>query len=414
MKIAMVSDHASPLAAVGDVDAGGQNVHVASLSAALADLGHEVTVYTRRDAQHLSRRVTMCPGVVVEHVPAGPAVPIPKDRLLPYMPEFGAYLARRWADDPPDVAHAHFWMSGLAALQAADRTDVPVLQTYHALGAVKHRHNKGKDTSPPSRVRMEGAIGRSCARVLATCSDEVFELVRMGVDRKRVSVVPCGVNTDEFTPHGPTAGRGERPRLLSVGRLVERKGTETAIRALPYIPHAELQVAGGPQRRRLSHDPEARRLRHLAQECSVSSRVRFLGSVPRNEMPQQLRSADLAVCVPWYEPFGIVPLEAMACGVPVVASAVGGLTDTVVSGVTGEHVPSKRPDALAATVRRLLADPLRREAYGIAGVDRVRARYSWRRIATETAAVYEDVIRSRSRAQVQAGSRSHSVQGLAR
>lgn len=414
MKIAMVSDHASPLAAVGDVDAGGQNVHVASLSAALADLGHEVTVYTRRDAPHLSRRVTMCPGVVVEHVPAGPAAPVPKDHLLPYMSEFGAYLAWRWADDPPDVAHAHFWMSGLAALQAAARADVPVLQTYHALGSVKHRHNKSKDTSPSSRMRMEAAIGRTCARVLATCSDEVFELGRMGVDRQRVSVVPCGVNTEEFTPRGPAARRGEHPRLLSVGRLVERKGIETAIRALPHVPDAELVVAGGPQRRRLSHDPEASRLRRIARECEVGARVRFLGSVPRTEMPQLLRSADLAVCVPWYEPFGIVPLEAMACGVPVVASAVGGLTDTVVSGVTGEHVPSRRSDALAAALRRLLADPLRREAYGIAGADRVRARYSWRRVAAETAAVYGDVARSQPRAQVQAASRSYPAQGLAR
>ncbi len=391
MKIAMVSDHASPLAAIGDVDAGGQNVHVAALSAALADLGHEITVYTRRNAAHQEHRVTMRPGVVVEHVPVGPATPVAKDQLLPYMPEFGAYLGERWADDRPDIVHAHFWMSGLAALLAAERVRVPVVQNYHALGTVKHRHQRGNDTSPPGRVRVERAIGHSCARVLATCSDELFELVRMGIERERVSVVPCGVDTDLFTPHGPVARRGSRPRLLSVGRLVERKGVDTAVRALARVPDAELVIAGGPDRHRLGYDPEARRLRQLAQRCGVAKRVRFLGSLPPGEMPALMRSADVVVCVPWYEPFGMVPLEAMACGVPVVAAAVGGLTDTVVSGVTGEHVPAKRADTLARVLRGLLADPPRRAAYGTAGADRVRARYSWSRVAADTSAVYEEV-----------------------
>src|SRR6478735_9604048 len=160
MRIAMVSEHASPLAVLGGVDAGGQNVHVAALAVALAALRHEVTVYTRRDATDLPERVVMAPGVEVVHVPAGPPTAVPKDDLLPWMADFGAWLAADWRrHGQPDVVHAHFWMSGLAALQAAADTGVPVAQTFHALGSVKRRHQREKDTSPTGRVAAEATIG---------------------------------------------------------------------------------------------------------------------------------------------------------------------------------------------------------------------------------------------------------------
>jgi glycosyltransferase involved in cell wall biosynthesis len=216
----------------------------------------------------------------------------------------------------------------------------------------------------------------------------VFELVRMGVPRRRISVVPCGVDIERFTPKGPRAPRGRRHRLLWLGRLVERKGVDTVIEALPRLPGSELLVAGGPARAELSMDREAQRLMDLARRLRIADRVCWLGRVPREEVPALIRSADIVVSTPWYEPFGMVPLEAMACGVPVVCSAVGGMRDTVVHGATGLHVPPRRPDVLALALRNLLADPVRREAYGIAAVDRARARYSWDRIAQETLAVY--------------------------
>jgi glycosyltransferase involved in cell wall biosynthesis len=392
VKIAMVSEHASPLATLGGVDAGGQNVHVAALSTALARRGHEVTVYTRRDSRTLPDKVGLCDRVYVEHVPAGPASEIPKDEILPHVAEFGAYLARSWTEDPPDIVHTHFWMSGLAGLAGARWADVPVVHTFHALGVVKRRHQRAKDTSPPERLRLEKAIARTAARVIATCSDEVAELLRLGVQRPSISVVPCGVDVGRFTPDGPAASRGPaRYRLLSIGRLVERKGVDDIIRALRRVPDAELLVAGGPDAGALGADPEVQRLRELAEHCQVADRVSFLGRVSRDDVPPLLRSADLVVCVPWYEPFGIVPLEAMACGVPVIASAVGGLTDTVVDGTTGSLVPPRRPDVLAYRLRELLTNPVRREGFGVAGVDRARARYTWDRIATETEAVYTDV-----------------------
>ncbi|MCP2163741.1 glycosyltransferase [Goodfellowiella coeruleoviolacea] len=394
MRIAMVSEHASPLAPLGGVDAGGQNVHVAELSAALAARNHEVTVYTRRDDPDLPERVWTERGFEVVHVPAGPPEALPKDELAPHMGEFAQWLVGDWQRQRPGVVHAHFWMSGLASILATREVDVPVVQTFHALGAVKRRHQGDEDTSPPERIQTERLIGKQATRVAATCSDEVFELARMGVPRARISVVPSGVDLERFTPDGPVwqappgVGRHQH-RIVTVGRLVPRKGFDTVITALRGVPDAELLIAGGPERGRLGEDPEARRLVAHAENAGVGDRVHLLGPVSRDQMPALLRSADVVVCAPWYEPFGIVPLEAMACGVPVVAAAVGGLTDTVVDGVTGLHVPPRQPEALTRALCTLLADPARRQAFGVAGSDRCRSRYSWERIGLDTLGVYQ-------------------------
>ncbi|MFS8478910.1 MAG: glycosyltransferase [Micromonosporaceae bacterium] len=391
MRIAMISEHASPLAQLGTVDAGGQNLHVAELSAALAQLGHDVRVYTRRDRLDLPPVESMPPGVDVVHVPAGPPEPVPKDHLLPYMKPFGRWLATAWRDGDwsPDVVHAHFWMSGIAALVARRLHPVPVVQTFHALGSVKRRYQRQKDTSPPSRIGLERALGRGVDRVIAQCRDEVDELLRMGIPRHQISVIPSGVDSATFSPLGPGAPRSANsPRILTVGRLVERKGFEDVIRALRLVPKAEVVVVGGPPADELRDDPEAERLRAVAVDCGVNHRVRLVGAVPRGEMPLWYRSADVLVCAPWYEPFGLTPLEGMACGVPVVATAVGGLMDTVVDGFTGELVPPRDPNALGRALRHLLADPVRRLAYATAGVDRARQCYSWTRSAERLAVVY--------------------------
>jgi glycosyltransferase involved in cell wall biosynthesis len=397
MKIALVSEHASPLAVLGEADAGGQNVHVAALADHLRRRGHEVTVYTRRDDAGLPDRVLTAHGYTVEHVPAGPPGPVPKDLLLPHMAEFGEELGRRWRVRPPDVAHAHFWMSGLAALAAADGT-LPVALTFHALGTVKRRHLGADDPSPAERLEIERRVGEQADHIIATCNDEVAELAAMGVTHDRTTVVPCGVDLARLRPDGPVDGRvprRERHRLVWVGRLVERKGVETVIRALVDLTDAELVVAGGPAASELDGDREACRLRKIAAEVGVGDRLVMLGGVPPADVPSLLRSADVAVFTPWYEPFGIAPVEAMACGVPVVASAVGGIVDTVADGVTGDHVPPRRPDALARTLRALLADPERLAEYGRAGAERARSRYSWDRVAARTEAVYDRLVRAR-------------------
>ncbi|MBD0290855.1 MAG: glycosyltransferase [Thermoleophilia bacterium] len=404
MRVAMVSEHASPLAVLGGVDAGGQNVHVASLSQELACRGCEVTVFTRRDDGALPDRVEFAPGVTVEHVPAGPARAIRKDALVPYMGAFARFLRETWAESPPDLVHAHFWMSGRATLEAARPYRIPVVQTFHALGIVKRRHQGQFDTSPPGRHASEEAIARRVDQIIATSSDEVFELLRMGADLRRVRIVPCGVDLALFHTDGPAEPRREGlHRLVVVSRLVQRKGVGNVISALVALPSAELVVAGGGEKADLGRDPEARRLAALADELGVRERVDFRGRVERADLPALLRSADAVVCVPWYEPFGIVPLEAMACGVPVVASAVGGLLDTVVDAVTGLHVPPRSPDRLAEALRGLLADPELRARLGRAGAERARSRYSWGDVAEETLEVYRRLRASRRVARVGVG-----------
>jgi glycosyltransferase involved in cell wall biosynthesis len=395
MRIAMVSEHASPLATLGGVDAGGQNVHVAALATALEERGHDVVVYTRHDSPALPRRVAMRPRLHVEHVPAGPVVPIAKDELLPYMAAFAEGLARTWEASRPDVVHAHFWMSGLAAVRAAARFGVPVLQTFHALGVVKRRWQADQDTSPASRVDIEREVACRADRVIATCSDEAAELRALGVAANRIDVVPCGVDVSLFRPAAAT-NRPPRstPRLLIVSRLVPRKGVEDAIRALALIPTAELVVVGGPAIEALDADPEVARLRRVMAECGVADRVVLAGHRPHEELPAIIRASDLLLAVPWYEPFGITVLEAMACGVPVVGSAVGGLLDTVVPGVTGLLVAPRDPSSIAAAARLLLYDEPRRGAMGRAGVDRVREFYTWERVAEQTEWSYASVLRA--------------------
>ncbi|MEU2027046.1 glycosyltransferase [Streptomyces sp. NPDC016469] len=396
-RIALVSEHASPLAELGGPDAGGQNVYVAQLAGCLARRGHDVTVYTRRDRPDKPTLVRTESGVKVVHVPAGPPTAVPKDDLLAWMPDFGAYLARLWRLNRPDVVHAHFWMSGLAALAGAREGGVPVVQTYHALGTVKKRHQGSEDTSPPERVDIETRIGREAHRIIATCADELNELTAMGIPRSRISVVPCGVDTEHFAPV-PLADRppGAPHRLLSVGRLVPRKGFDRAIKALAGVPDAELLIAGGPDAPLLFADPEAERLRKVAAEYGVAERVRLLGCVPQGLMPHLMSSADLLLSLPRYEPFGIVPIEAMACGTPVVATAVGGQLDTVMDGVTGTLVPSADDEGhdLAATVRDLLADPARRARYGAAGRTHALARFTWDEVTDGVSRVYAELVRT--------------------
>ena len=396
MRVAMISEHASPLAALGGVDAGGQNVHVANLATALARRGVPVVVYTRRDSGSLPDQVALAPGVTVEHVTAGPAREVPKDELWPHMGEFAARVRESLERDRPTLVHAHFWMSGAAAVWATEGLDLPVVQTFHALGVVKRRHQGDADTSPRARLGVERDLLRRVDGVIATCSDEVFELARMDADLRSVDVVPCGVDLSQFNPVGPAEPRSDgRPRLVVLSRMVPRKGIGNTIEALAELPGVELVVAGGPPREQLAADEEGARLLGLAERIGVADRVEFRGRIERSDAPALLRSADAVACVPWYEPFGIVPLEAMACGVPVIASSVGGLVDTVVHGVTGMHVPPRRPDQVAEAARQLLRDEGLRRRLGAAGAERARSRYGWDTIAEGTLRSYTQVLARR-------------------
>jgi glycosyltransferase involved in cell wall biosynthesis len=239
-----------------------------------------------------------------------------------------------------------------------------------------------------ARVRLEAGIARSADVVLASSAEELADLARLGVPRARVRVVPCGIDAQRFSPEGPAAERNGRSRLLAAGPLTAPRGLDVAVRALAEIPDAELVITGGPDRAELGQDQAYRALRRFARALHVHDRLVFTGRISPDEWPALLRSADLLVSTAPYEPVGVVALEAMACGILVVATGAGAERDAVIDMTTGVLMPSPRPAQLALRIRRLLASSLRLEAYGIAAADRARSRYSWERIARETLAAY--------------------------
>jgi glycosyltransferase involved in cell wall biosynthesis len=395
MKIALIALQASPLSPSVGADPDNQSDRVSSLARALTRQDHRVTVYARKDAESLPRTMTLAPGVTVEYVPAGPPEPLTGDKLAAHVPEFGAYLADRWRSSAPDVAHAHFWTSGLAALAAARGLPIPVVQTFQSLGDAGDQTDQGKPrrrpvtANPAVRLRLEPVIARSVRAVLAGSSAEMSALAQLGVPRTSLRVVPRGVDTSAYAPDGPAAQRDERPRLLSVGPLTAAQGLDTVLRALPDVPGAELVIAGHADDATPGADKVQRGLVKLARELGVADRLVWHGPVSAADLPALLRSADLLVDMATQEPATSVTLEAMACGIPVVATAVGSNKDTVVDGITGALVPPGEPALLARRLRRLLGNPMLLRGYGLAATDRARSRYSWERIGRETLAIYE-------------------------
>jgi D-inositol-3-phosphate glycosyltransferase len=402
MRIALVAHHGSPLTQATGQESVPQAASIAAHAQALANLGHRVTIYARRDARGLPGSAILAPRVTVEHVAAGPLAPLAADELAEHVAPFGDYLAQRWHRNQPDVVHAYFWTSGLAALAAIRGLDVPLVQTFGTLGAAHRRSSPSP--AQERRIRMEACIARSAHAVLAGTSAEAAELVRMGVPRASVAVVPCGVDTDEFTPEGRVAKRNGRPRLLAVAPLRKDQGLDVLVRVLARVPGAELVIAGGPARAQLSNDEVYQELVRQAERFGVADRLSFTGKVAAGGLPALLRSADLLVSAATDDPLGAVAIAAMACGTPVAAGAVGGLRDAVLDGTTGVLVPPDRPDMLARRVRLLLASPLRVEAFGIAAADRATARYSWDRISRETLAAYERCLQPTATSLVEATS----------
>ncbi|MFI6821996.1 glycosyltransferase [Micromonospora sp. NPDC050187] len=391
MRVGLVCAHAGP-ARRADGPVVGTHQHIARVAAELAGRGHDVRVYERRDDPDVPPSVHR-DGYRLELVPVGPLAPTPTARLVPYVGEFGQWLAGRWADDwRPDVVHGHYWVGGLAAAHAARGTDVPVVQTFHSLGIEQLRHLGREYSGPGERIPLERALTRAVDMAVAQCNDEVDELTRMGLQRASVALVPTGVDTAQFHPDGEAAPREQRPRILTVGGLTPSSGHDDMVRALRLVGDAELVIAGGPPVEQLGRHAEARRLRELAERAGVAEQVRLVGAVPHDQMATWYRSADVVVCTPHYASAGRVSLEAMACGVPVVGYAMGGIADAVVDEVTGRLVPPGDVRVLGVTLRRILADHANRFAYGHAAVDRVRCSYTWERTAGALERLYERVV----------------------
>ncbi len=388
MRIALISAHSpvEPAAA-----ACGEPAQPASLACALAGLGHRVTLYTRCESTDRPRSAILGGRVSVEHVPAGPARPVDDDQLAVHMPEFAAYLTERWQARRPDVVHAFSWTSGLAALGATRDSATPVVQTFESLGSTARRLG-GDESVSVGRVRLEGAIGRQVDTVLPNSSAEAAELARLGVPKSAIQVIPCGVDIDLFAPDGQHPAKGAKHRLVAVAADERPLGLETIVRALAQVPEAELIIAGGPDGKHLPRSGRFRDLARLADAAGVRNRLKFAGEVTDAALAALLRSADIAVSASPYEPTGLTAIRAMACGTPVIMSAVGGHLDAVIDGTTGMLVAPLNPGLLARQLRKLLATPALLQGFGIAAADRARSRYSWQRIGNETLAVYKRLL----------------------
>jgi glycosyltransferase involved in cell wall biosynthesis len=359
------------------------------LCAALTARGHEVTQYVRRDgggpANADDDRRT-------RSIRVGPPAAASVAAVLPYVGEWAAALERRWAadsGDPPDVVHAYGWLGGLAAQLAARRLRLPTVQSFLGM-AVTARPAPG-DGHASERERIEQLLARTAAWVTGECAADVDALARLRRGRARVSLLCGGVDVERYSPVGPkAAGNGLHRILCLAPNPLACNGFDIVMRALPRVVGAELVLAetaaGNPR-----HDEARAELGRLAAELGVSDRVRLAGTVGGERLPSLLRSADVAVCTPRRPPRATPALQAMACGLAVVAVQVGVLTDAVVDGVTGVLLSQQSPAAVSTALRSLLAQSFHCESMGAAGRSRAVSRYAWDRIALDALNIYRRV-----------------------
>jgi D-inositol-3-phosphate glycosyltransferase len=406
-QIALISEHASPLSLLGGVDCGGQNLYVAKVAKALSAQGYEVDVFTRRDDDQLPDMVEWDHGIRVVYVLAGPPRYIRKEDLYPFMEEFTEYMVRfcRHQRKAYDLVHANFWMSGLVAAEMKRRLGIPFVITFHALGRVRRLHQQQADGFPDVRFAVEDRLVAEADRLIAEAPQDAGDLIRLyGADPARIVIVPCGFDPEELWPLDKSSARttigvpADEGIILHVGRMVPRKGIDNVIRAYAgflndHAGRTRLLIVGGesdepdPER-----TPEIGRLQRVAAELRVLDRVCFVGRRGRSQLKYYYSAADLFVTTPWYEPFGITPLEAMACGTPVIAANVGGLKFSVRDGETGYLVPPGDPAALADRFRMLYSSPALLRVFGQQAIQRVNEMFTWAHVAEGLAKVYGEVM----------------------
>lgn len=365
MRIHIVCTEFDVLAGPGGPGWSGRALHVRGLAGALSAGGHDVTVHCRRGVGTGGEPPES--GPVVEHLPDAPGA-------------LREHLARTFAERPPDVVHAVDGAAGVGAADAARAAGSALVQSFTSV--------RGADGDPSA----QDVLLRRAERVAATSEAQADDLVRRGAPRSRLRVVPPGVDAGRWLPDGDTLRRGQGARVVVVGSLEPGGGAEDAVAALRHVPDTELYVAGGPPPERQG-DPDLTRLQELAARLGVARRVRFLGAVAQHDVGRLMRSADVVVCPSRHGGCGSTVLEAMSCGRPVVATAAGCQRDIVVDGVTGVQVRPGRPLELGTALRGVMGDVPGAQAYGIAGRDRVLARYTWERIAGSTADLYSDAVR---------------------
>ncbi|MXV16679.1 glycosyltransferase [Hufsiella ginkgonis] len=405
-RIAFISDHASPLASPGSTDSGGQNVYVAETAKQLAKMGYSIDIFTRMENEHAASVVDWLPGVRVIHVKAGPAKIIPKEDILCYMPEFRDNLVAFITEEAAryDLVHAHFFMSGWVALELKRLLSIPFTVTFHALGRVRKIHQAENDRFPAERIEIEKAVIRGAEKIIAECPQDKSDLENLyQANPEKITIVPCGFSSAEFYPVNKDAARkklgiaGDDFVLLQLGRMVPRKGIDNVIRAAGSLKGSasavKLLVVGGecPAGKQAS-SPELLRLAAIAEDCGIREAVSFTGRKSRDLLKYYYAAADIFITTPWYEPFGITPLEAMACGLPVIGANVGGIKYSVVHGETGFLVPPNDPLALSEKIALLMEDRTLLKTMRFNALMHVNTHFKWDHIAALLSNVYRDMI----------------------
>jgi D-inositol-3-phosphate glycosyltransferase len=393
MRIAQISAHTNPLAPPGGRETGGMNVYVRELSAELARLGYEVDIVTRLDGD-LPRIEQLASNLRVIRIEAGPAVPIDKEAVATHLRQFAEGLLRFAAELPApyDIVHSHYWQSGWAGGILAHASGTPHIVMFHTLGEVKNRA-RISEQEPAMRIHHERLIaGRADA--IVTASDHERGLLERyyGADPAKMVTVPCGVDLDQFRPMDRTAARlelglpADSPVLIWIGRLEKLKGVDILIDAVGQLDERDftLLIVGGDEHAEgLKAELEAQ-----AAAAGIAANVRFEGPVSHDRLPLYYNAANVCVVPSYYESFGLVAVEAMACGVPVVASRVGGLVSTVNDGVTGYLIPWRCPEPFAEKLEVLLGNSELRANFGRAARKSVE-RFRWPAVGMRIADVYD-------------------------
>jgi D-inositol-3-phosphate glycosyltransferase len=411
-RIAVMSAHTSPLAALGGSASGGMNVYVRELSRELGSRGYAIDVFTRRTSPGEPQMQPFGPNARVINIEAGPASLIDKDAIGGHLDTFEAGVRSFIAVEglAYDVVHSHYWMSGAVGRRLAAGWGVPHVVMFHTLGEVKKRARISEHESP-ARIDAERLIATTADRIIVASSHEKHLLMALyGAIEDRIIVVPCGVNLDLFQPMDKEHARrklglkkGERI-ILFVGRIEPLKGIDVLIGAAAQLHEDEnfrVLIVGGDARA----DDQIEELRRQAARLGVDHHISFVGAVEHEALPLYYNAADVCVVPSYYESFGLVAIESMACGTPVVASRVGGLASTISDGETGYLIPWRCPEPFAERLELLLDNDELRASFGRAAREAVE-RYRWANVADAVSAMYDALLAEAGTTQRASGSKA--------
>jgi len=407
-RIAMISVHSCPLAALGGKETGGMNVYIRELSKALSERGCSIDIFTRSQNRFIPQTITFQDGIRIIHLKAGPEAPYDKSQIWFHLPEFLDNMEQFMAKEKTayQLIHSHYWLSGWVGSQLRKRWGLPLLHMFHTVGYFKNRatHYLGEQ-EPEVRLHIEQQLMRQSDHITVSSQREKVQMVlTYGPPPDKISVVPCGVDTELFRPLNPFESKKQlnvpnKRFLLFVGRIDPVKGIDTLLRAMGMVKQeighdsgAHLLIIGGDtDSPDYAEGSEMGRLRQLTSQLGLKDMVTFLGSQRQDLLPYYYSAAEVCILPSRYESFGMVALEAMACGTPVIASKVGGLTALIQNDSCGFVVPEENEHALAEKICLLLANPSLKGILGLKARERA-LQYSWHTIADQILSLYHTVI----------------------